>query len=253
MQVEISLSTRSVSQFEPVWISLAFSNQLGEPLRVDLGAKRAANIDVSLKSSTGILRLSPAVNIGGFGPPPTIELEPLATYEQRVLLSDRFPTFGPGSYADRVVFRGLLSKDWGRTQPEMLTVEQTLDLEVRPIDEARLQTVCSELSSTVATEIDFTDRSRAAIALKYASHPVCIASIQKLLNKNSPFLPQLTAGLASMENRAAVEALAPFLTDEDEMVAGYTRMAVNTIRRNTQNVDLRARIDAILQKLPAPN
>ena len=253
MHVEISLSAKSVSQFEPVWVSLTFSNQLGEPLRVDLGAKRAANIDVSLKSSIGILRLSPAVDIGGFGPPPEVELEPLATYEQRLLLNEKFPTIEPGSYAVRVVFKGPLSKDWGNTPAETLTVDQTFDLEVRPVDEARLQTVCSELSSTVAAEIDATDRKRAATALKYISHPVCIASIVKLLTKNSPFLPQLTAGLARMENRAAVDALAPFLTDEDEMVGVYARMAVNTIRQNTQNVDLRARIDAILKKVPAPN
>jgi hypothetical protein len=234
--VDFSLDASRITLHEPVTLTLSIRNPSQQTLAVDLGSNRQGNIEVTAQQPDGS-RTSPLrVTRDGFGRIGKVRISAGQTLEQKYLLGDWYEPDRPGKYRIEVRLLGLAANPAPRS----------FDLEVLPMNPARLQEVCRRLADAAIEGRSAVDIELAANALSSVKLPVAVPQLARVMHESVLGGPIAARGLGAIETPEAVDALISGLTEPREDTSAQARAALGEMWKRTHDPVLRSRIERAL-------
>jgi PBS lyase HEAT-like repeat len=251
IKISFAFQSRAVTLHEPVFLDVSINNGFTEDIKTDLGTNRMSKFAFSIVDPIGNKGSVLKLNEEGFGRVGIISIGSGHTYNQRLLLNVWYPFVEPGKYVvmPQLDFTFKTNTD-AIMEPRY---KESLTLEVLPRNEARLKTICQELSDKIIdSHHHVPERLDAALTLSHVVDPVAIPYLGRVLSTTAPYLATFRRmaiqGLERIGNRDAVNAIIANLKNRDPETESMAEYALYNIKKKTSDDDLRALISDSIKK-----
>lgn len=232
---------------EPVLLQLAVQNGTGQPIEIDLGLNRKANLEFTVTEPDGSVVRVPRLSAEGFGRIGRVKVDAGKTYEQELLLDEWYRFSRPGRYT---VKGALVTPVKIAGAAATLSEAKPVELTVQPANPEMLSQTCARLLQTALTGASVQVASEAASALSYVADPVCVSHLKELLAKgNSQVKPYGAYGLERIANRDAIETLASTVNTPDADLSAIVRGILGRLRNTVTDPALKQVIERALSRV----
>jgi hypothetical protein len=237
-----SLPSQKITFLQPVIVTFKVVNGTGTPVSLDLGFDRKGGFAFSLTGPDGVKLELPAYTIReGLSRIGTVSILPRETYTQSLLLNEWYNFAKPGEYKlEGHLTNPILVNDGSRRE---MDPGFSLAVEVGARDELALAKACDDLANQIDAANSYQEAADAAFALTYVNDPIAVPYLRRALFAQK--LVELFAinGLEKIANDAAVRVLVEGLKMEFTDTADMSRWALQRIRNQTPDPQIRQQID----------
>lgn len=219
----------------PVYVEFVLRNVSSVPLQIAASEEQGGHFAFKATDAEGNDVPAPTFessDVGMVSPEPRVVIQP--NHELRIReLVNRFVNFGkPGKYFLRCYARiNLLGAglQHGGPVPPYVQSEETLDIEIKPFEEAKVRTVAAKLFRSTESADDVA-AARAADALGYVSPDIALPLLANTMQHRVSAV-RLAALRAAMrcDGNQAVACLTRALGDEDPYIRSTAARALGKI------------------------
>jgi hypothetical protein len=248
-QVTVTPEKSETVLHEPVYATFSVRNDTRATIRFSMGRNDKGLFSFSVTPPTRqtleIPKIPPPPE-GGLHVVSEPSLKPGQQYTQRLLLNEWYEFPSSGAY--RVTLRSDIVFENDRGQPVRTSGNTTFTVQIAPKDDARLEIICSELTTRALAQAGVRPRVDAARALSYVGDPVAIPYLSQLL-ENGKSVEQY--GIIGLDRIGTNEAIDVLLSNVQRAEPELRQQIIAVLRRveaRTSDQSLRTRIRAALQQ-----
>lgn len=221
------LRSDTVTLHEPIYVQLSIRNDLANPVQLDLGRDRAANVVFRIANPRQHESHLAELSRGGFGGSGKVQLDPGTTFQETIILNEWHQFGVPGTYRiePEIVSRSLFP---GRMPLGIVTQPTTMILGINPRDPERLKSICEELASKTLAAQDMTKQEQYVRPLSYIEDLVAVPSLARVAAQALPSTRERAiSGLAriaaSVGSEKVMDALGPYRLTLEEPILEKVR------------------------------
>jgi hypothetical protein len=241
-----SLPSQKITLHQPVIVTFKVINATGTPVSLDLGYDRKGGFAFSLTGPDGVKLELPVYGIReGLSLIGTVSIQPRGTYAQTLILNEWYNFAIPGEYKlEGRLTNPILVNNGSRREmdPGFSSV-----LEIGARDELALAKACADLANQIDASNSYQEAADAAFALTYVNDPIAVPYLRRALFAQKLVEPVAVNGLEKIANDAAVRVLVEGLKLEFTDAADMSRWALERIRNQTPDPEIRQQIDNSLK------
>ncbi len=244
VKISYSLAAPKITLHEPVMIVFQVTNNLDEPVNLDLGQDRKAGFEFSLTKPDGVKMQLPILTHEGLALGGAFPLRPGESYIQSLILNEWYDFASEGRYELEGHLVNPVVINSGARYNGGAGFRATL--EIGPRDELALAKTCDTLTNQIEASDSYQQSSEATLALSYVKDPIAVPYLRRALLSKKLVEPLAIKGLEQIANEAAVRVLIESLKVEYADTAVLSRSALARIRNQTHDPELRQEIDHAL-------
>jgi hypothetical protein len=245
MKISYSFPSQQFTLHQPVILTFKVRNDYRRPIQVDLGQDRKGGFSFTLTTPDGVKFRLPEFSREGISQTGTFSLQPGESYSQNLLLNEWYDFEIPGRYE----LEGHLINPIVVGDGPMEEHDQGFrsGMEIGPRNELALAKTCGGLADKVDDSTSYEQAAQAVLILSYVKDPVAVSYLRRALLAHKLVEPIAIAGLEKIGNETAVRALFEGLRIEYGDSAILSRAALERIRNQTNDPNLRNEIEQNLK------
>jgi hypothetical protein len=227
----VALPEASIGSGEPIFLDLTVFNRGAEPVVVDLGLNKKANLELTIWEPAGGVTTR-RLSSEGIGASGEVSVPSGEERAQRLLLNEWYEFRQIGTYRiqmtlldDPFVTSGAADAD--RPSTEFSVV-------IGPRDPAQLERVCQELADRAIGGATLEESMDAANALSYIRDPLAVESLVRVLQEGSLVEHYAVDGLGRIGSPEAIAALEAAQGHPDEEVRAAVRRVLDVLQGRPQ-------------------
>jgi hypothetical protein len=245
MTISYSFPPQQLTVHQPVILTFKIRNDFRQPIQLDLGQDRKGGFSFTLTRPDGVKFRLPEFSREGISQTGTLSLQPGERYSQNLLLNEWYDFEIPGKYElEGHLIKPIVVGDGAREERDQ---GFRSGLEIGPRDELALAKTCGTLADQIDDSTSYEHAAQAALILSYVKDPVAVPYLHRALLAHKLVEPIAIAGLEKIGNERAVRVLFEGLKIEYGDSAVLSRAALERIRSQTEDPNLRNEIEQNLK------
>ena len=235
---------------EPVVLLFEVHNGLKQPITVTVGSLTRQFYDLTLTTPRGqVLRKDPfngQVDIVTVGDGKII-VEPGADYKEPLVMNQWFPFEGQGTYS----LTSKLTSDIETADASFQAESQTAQLLINARDPTRLNKICADLEQQAEMASSAEAAQFPALALSYASDPIAVSYLDRLLSAHTLAYEKAIKGLERIGTDEAVEVLLSALNENWGDIAELATRTLGRMQDRIANSGLKETVTKAVERSSA--